>query len=209
MSFRSWLIKTLVTRGKMNDQKKRISKIELDPRTEVAKPTNPMTITFDHELYVKIPIRKGFADVDLATKQMIANALVTPDNFKELFAPDLTEAEWDWLPNHSLEYIMKFRWIRSHLTNISLYNKEPSPWAILRARDDEDKNDFDPKKWYKMIDTVGYEDVRIAFNHDYTDNSWLHTYIRDIMAPGFNLERWDADNAPKKEEPMAKKAKTN
>lgn len=217
MSFRSWFIKTLLTRARMLDQKKRISKIELDPRMETAKPTNPMTITFDHELYVKIPIRKGFDDVDLSTKQMIANALVTPDNFRELFAPDLTEAEWNWLPDHSLEGIMKFRWIRNNLTYITLFNKETRPWAILHgAGINEDKNDFDPKKWYKMIDTVDYEDVRISFVQDYKDNSWLHTYISDIMKPGFNLERWTAEHNPKNieepeepEEPMIKKVKTD
>lgn len=221
MSFRSWFIKTLVTRGRMNDQKKRISKIELDPRIEAAKPTNPMTITFDHELYVKIPIRKGFADVDLSTKQMIANALVTPDNFQELFAPDLTEAEWNWLPDHSLEAIMKFRWIKNNLTYITFHEKQTHPWTILHGADIHgDKHDFNPKKWHKMIDLVDYDNVRISFVNDYTDNSWLHTYIRDIMDPGFNLEQWKAKHAsedkneepieqPNAEEPVTKKSKTD
>jgi len=191
-----WIIKSVITRANFSDSKKRAATQTTNPVSGFVTPyINDSTQPYMQDVYVRLPLNAGFPQLDTATKQQIVNALVTPDTFRELFAPDLSEAEWNWLPDHALETIMRFRWIKQNLRSMSLY--EDGHWAILQPRSciwygEEDESESDKKKfeekWNKMISIVECDSVRIGFSSDSKNNLWLHTYMPDVLRHNFDLE---------------------
>lgn len=158
-----------------------------------------------HDLYVKIPLATGFAELDLTSRQQLANALITPVSFRELLAPDLTEAECNWIPNHDLETIMRFRWVKQNLGYIHLYDNwailhPPDNWRIKNTGKKEDR-----EKWDQMINTVECEKVRVSFDREDKSSLWLHTYLPDVLKYNFDIEEVRKEYFPDAPEPEQKK----
>ena len=180
------MIKSIFTRQGHKTSKAEVAKRDIDPQYYGGRLHEP-----DYEfrdVYVKLPLSKGFEKLDLASKRRIANALVTPDNYRELFAPDLTNDEWHWLPNQSLETIMKYRWIKNMLRQAYGSSRNNFARVILNEekRDyDYDDDDAIVMEWLKIIRKFKPEDIHVEFADDPGD-AWLHTKVQDLLSPTFD-----------------------
>jgi len=173
-NFKEWMVKSIFTRSVFTSAKRKISKRTLNPLTSEYKLDVDTGLT---DLYVKLPLKDGFKNIDSITRQELAQALITSDTFKDLFAPDLSEFEWNWLPNHDLDVIMKYRWLKQNLTYIMLHDG----WAIIHPI-----TNYQPdEKWIDMIEKVECESIHIDFTG--TDDRWLSTYMCDVLSKDFEL----------------------
>jgi len=173
-NFKEWLVKSIFTRATFTSSKIKISKRTLNPLT------SEYIIGVDtslKDLYVKLPLKEGFKNIDGVTRQEIAQALITSETFKELLAPDLSELEWNWLPNHDLDVIMKYRWLKQNLSRVSLHDN----WAIIHPVSYYQCRNT----WIDMIEKLEYTEVRVDFT--YTDNRWLTTFMSDVFEKDFEL----------------------
>ncbi len=202
-NFKEWMIKSIFARQGHIASKAEVTQNDMDPQYYGGKLRIP-DVGYVGDVYVKLPLKNGFNKMDMATKRRIAASLVTPDNFRDLFAPDLTSGEWNWLPNHDLETIMKYRWLKNNTNSISVSDYREFAMVYLGNEPTDDLEHVN-REWAHVIKNTTPDKLHVQFDDD-PSAAWLNIYVLDVLSPNFDWKALKAESIRKENKRKEKEA---
>lgn len=209
-NFKEWMIKSIFARQGHVASKAEVTQIDVDPQFYGGR-LRTADVGYVGDVYVKLPLKSGFDNMDMATKRRIAAALVTPDNFRDLFAPDLTFNEWQWLPNHDLDTIMRYRWLKNNTKSITI-SKQYSFTMVYIDNERTDDYEFINSEWLKAVTKTTPDVMNVQFDDD-PGSAWLHVHVSDVLKPTFDWktirEKYRIEELARKEKAARTKLKTD